>query len=192
MNKKYLLFGIFGILGVMLVSAGLVNYLSNEVTGDVTVESPLALTSDLSDLEGNKFVNVRDFTLENLADIPVSTIVELSVSGDDFNESNFGAEFHTFLIGMEMIEDHCTYGGGDYNSSEGYCYWDASTDKAYTGIVDGVYYVQMGDRENPQPIGANEILNGRLKLRFATNVVGDYTLNAQAVVPELSHDLTLA
>ena len=49
----------------------------------------------------------------------------------------------------------------------------------------------MGDRESPTPIEAGETLNGRLKLRFANNLIGEYTLSAQAVVPEMSHDLTV-
>ena len=92
---------------------------------------------------------------------------------------------------MQMIENHCTYGGGiDWNiDGEEYCYWDVKTDKAYTGIVEGVYYVQMGDRENPQPIEVGQTLNGRLKLRFANALIGQYTLEAEAVVPEQSHNL---
>ncbi len=44
MNRKLLLFGVFGILGVMLVAAGLVDYLSNTITGTVDVHSPITIT----------------------------------------------------------------------------------------------------------------------------------------------------
>ena len=193
MNKKYLMFGILGVFSVMLVTAGLVSYLSNDITKTVDIQSPLLLTSDSLDLKEHN-LSIIDFTLENLADIPIPAIVELSVSGDDFNETHFGAEFDTFLIGMQLDANVCTAAGGiDWNDdSEGYCYWDVSTDKAYTGIVNGVYYVQMGDRETPQPIEAEETLNGRLKLRFAPNLEGEYTLKVQALVPERSYDLTTA
>lgn len=43
MNKKYLMFGLLGLFAVALVSAGLVNYLSNTTKADVSVDSPLAL-----------------------------------------------------------------------------------------------------------------------------------------------------
>lgn len=202
MKKKIMIFGMISILALALVSAGLVSYLSNPITGTVTVKSPLELSVTngvLDSLEGHR-LNVIDFTLINNADISVSTIVELSVSGDAFNESNFGAEFETFLIGMKMpteLPEGVTAQlacesqplGGEFNETEGYCYWDTSTDKDYTGIVNGVYYAQMGDRLQPTPIEAGQTLNGRLKLRFQTNVVGEYTLSAQALVPELSKDL---
>jgi hypothetical protein len=43
MNKKFLTLGVVSVLAVMLVSAALVNYLSNEITADVEIKSPLEL-----------------------------------------------------------------------------------------------------------------------------------------------------
>ena len=48
-NKKYLAFGILGLFVVALVSAGLVNYLSNTTQVEVSVSSPLTLvTADIN------------------------------------------------------------------------------------------------------------------------------------------------
>jgi hypothetical protein len=41
MNKKYIAFGFLGVFVFALVSAGLVNYLSDTTTADISVESPI-------------------------------------------------------------------------------------------------------------------------------------------------------
>jgi len=43
MNKKYVMFGVFAMMAMAFVSAGLVNYLSNESVIGMTTESPLSL-----------------------------------------------------------------------------------------------------------------------------------------------------
>ena len=183
MNKKYLTFVFIGVFMMAFAAAALVPFLSNTISGDITVDSPLYLEADLYNLEGN-IINERVFTLTNNADLPVSAVVEVAISGNHFSEDNIGEEFETLLIGLKLPVELCS---GEY--SEGYCFWDASTDKAYTGVVNGDYYVQMGDRSDPTPIQPGQTLDGKLKLRFAHNVVGYYTISAKAMVPEESKNL---
>ena len=45
MNKKLLMFMLVGIFGVMLVTAGLVNYLSNTVNQTIEVNSPITIST---------------------------------------------------------------------------------------------------------------------------------------------------
>lgn len=188
MNKKYMAFGLLAFFALALVSAVLVPYLSNYVEGDVTIESPLALTGDFS-LVVPHSMNVIDTTLTNNADFDIGTIVEVSIEatdeGDSFLESNFGAEFETLSIGMiipGVNGANCIDGTydlyGDFYE-DGYCYWNADYDRSFTGILDGIYYVQMGD--GTVPISAGETLDGRVKLRFHEAVLGDFTIKAQAV-----------
>ena len=59
-KKKLLTFGILGIFALALVSAALVNYLSNSASVDMSVESPLVLSIDRVDYTGSGSVSVAD------------------------------------------------------------------------------------------------------------------------------------
>jgi len=209
MSKKVSVFGkgipvfVIVILGMALVSAALVPYLSGMVTGTVEVESPLDLkvgdTTSWSVVAKDAFKEIeKNFVLVNNADTEVYAIVETNITGIDdngakvwFSGSNVGEEFEYFWIGIHDLSDGtegCTRTPGGA-SDDGYCYWDASIDTHYTGVDSGVYYVQMGD--GTTPIGADETMYGRMKLKFKINVApATYTFETQALVPEKAKDLT--
>jgi len=192
-KKKLLTFGIIGLFALALVSAVLVGYLSNMQTGTITVESPLVLTGGTFAVPASNAFNLitKDFVLENKANTEIYAIVETSITSDGlpFDETEFGEEFVTFEIGIEIPEVACTAGGGDrWESSDSYCYWDASYDRHFTGVISGVYYVQMGD--GTTPILASETMNGRMRLQFNIDVApATYTFVTQAFTVDSATDL---
>ena len=195
MNKKYFMFGLRGLFVMALAAAAIVPYLSNTVEEDISVENPLVLSNGLFLIEGDYDFTEQttDFTLTNNANIPIHTIVETSITADnnvEFDSVNVGVEFAVLKIGIQIPESHCTAGGGiDWNiNSESYCYWDASTDKAYSGVVEGVYYVQMGD--GSVPIEADGTMNGRMKFQLNPSIEpANYTFATTAVTVDDAQDL---
>lgn len=201
-KKKYITFGLIGLFALAFVSAGLVSYLSKTITGTVEVKSPLVFSGDVDWIveSGDAFnLIIKDFELKNNANTAISTIVETSITGikrDNnqayFSDVNVGEEFVTFEIGIEMLgatASDCEDAplGGVWESSDSYCYWDASVDKAYTGVIGGVYYVQMGDGAS---IGASETMKGRMRFQFKTDVTpATYTFNTQALTLDSAKDL---
>ncbi len=73
MNKKLLMFGLVGIFTVMLVTAGLVNYLSNTVTGEIDVKSPVTIT-----VEGGESYTLDIFAGESK---DVIALTEIHIDG---------------------------------------------------------------------------------------------------------------
>lgn len=197
MNKKYLVFGLMSFFALALVSAAVVDHLSNTVEEDIVVMSPLELT-----VEEFKVVTPYDFelqtvnfTLQNNAVVPVYTIVETTITGDSeeskFDSINVGEEFAILRIGIVIPtvvdQDSCVLVTGDHYE-DGYCYWDASYDRSFTGVDEGVYYVQMGD--GGVPIDAEDTMEGRMQLQFNVEVEpATYTFTTEAVTVEGAKDL---
>lgn len=208
-KKKYITFGVIGLFAMALITAGLVGYLSNPITGTVEVVSPLVLTvtgiTNSLGYSANSFTipsaesfneQTIYFTLENKANTAIEAIVEIEISGDDgskvwFSIDDVGEEFDVLKIGMFLSDTECGLAGGVWNDyGDEYCYWDASVDKAYSGVEGGNYYVQMGDRNAPNPIPANAKMFGGLKVQFNLNVApATYTFNTQALTVADAKDL---
>ena len=85
MNKKLLMFGIFGILGVMLVTAGLVSYLSNTETATANIGSPTTIdgsqfTVDITHAGEDSFELVK---ITNHLDYDITGDVVLTINPDE-------------------------------------------------------------------------------------------------------------
>ena len=192
------------VLGIALVSAALVPYLSGLVIGTVDVQSPLVLTVGDSvatwnvDAENAFKPITQDFVLTNNAETPITAIIETNITGTDGSGkvnfdtgTGFGNEFETFLVGVDFSdvsddkETTCNDDSGTWNGTEGYCYWDALNLKpgsTFSGVNDGVFYVQIGDRYTPQAIPAKYTMNARMKLQFKINVApATYVFETQAL-----------
>ena len=183
-KSKLFLFVISFIFVIAIVSAAWVGFLSNVITWNVNVESPLELTSTIENFDRNT-INVWDVSLTNNYDLPIETIVEVSIRATDEGDSVIGNEFETLDIGMiidGVDATTCTDGTyslyGDYFEDE-YCYWNADYDRSFTGIVDGVYYVQMGD--GSVPIAEGDTLEGKMKLMFSPEALGNFEIEVKAV-----------
>lgn len=81
MNKKYIAYSFMAILAVTMASAGLVNYLSNTVTGEVSITSPIELSGDITETiypyAGETII--RTILMENKANVPITTHSEIIV-----------------------------------------------------------------------------------------------------------------
>ena len=197
MNKKYIAFGFMALFIMAFAAAGLVNYLSDTVEKDIAVESPLTLTVENFTVVTpyNFEMQTIGFTLKNNAVVDVNTIVETTITGDsdvsEFSSTDIGEEFTTLQIGIIIpsveTQEACESVTGDY-FDDGYCYWDANRDRSFTGVQEGVYYIQMGDGN--VPIEALDTMYGRMRLQFNTAVEpATYTFTTEAVTIDGARDL---
>lgn len=196
MNKKYIVFGLMGLFVMAFAAAAVVTYYAS-FEQDIIVESPLLLTTIGFDvIQPSDFsVHIADFTLENRANVSVNTIVETSIKGNStesrFNANAIGEEFAILDIGLIIsgVESDiaCQNVTGDYYE-DGYCFWNANRDRSFTGVMNGVYYVQMGDGNVPlEPL---QTMEGRMKLQFSTEIEpATYTFVTQAVTLGAAKDL---
>jgi hypothetical protein len=107
-NKKYVAFGFAMVFALALGTAMLVPYLSNTITGDVDIESPLELTGTL---EGS-FDRMGGETLEktiivtNLADATITTHSEFAITAPEAWSTDL-AEFNSITIsdGLGFVGD---------------------------------------------------------------------------------------
>ena len=183
--------------------AALVPYLSGLVIGIVTVNQPLELTIDGTattwnvDAENAFDPITQNFVLVNNAGTDIYAIVETNITGIDdgqpvaFSETpKFGEEFEYFKIGIEIPQAVCEAAPvyGTWDAGDEYCYWDANTDEDWTGVIGGVYYVQIGDGTSPITDGST--MNGRMKFQFKIDVApATYTFNTQALTVGDATDL---
>ena len=220
MKKKVNVFGkklpvfMIVLLGIAVVSAALVPYLSGLVIGTVNVQSPLVLTvgeaAESWVVGSDDAFNLitKDVVLVNNADTPITAIIETNITGVDFSvgEGKFGEEFKMFWVGVDLssaIVDGVTQddlnafcmddSGVFFDITDNYCYWSALnpvTGSTFSGVKDGVFYVQIGDRDVPTPIPAGATMNARMKLQFKINVApATYVFETQALTQSDSTDL---
>ena len=158
----------------------------------------------------------KDVVLVNNADTPITAIIETNITGTDSgnnkvnfdNEAGagFGNEFEKFWVGVDLsevdlspfssgttLQNLCETDSGTWNDTEKYCYWSAISDNihsTFSGVDNGVFYVQIGDRETPQAIPAATTMNARMKLQFKINVApAAYVFETQALTQSDSTDL---
>ncbi len=73
MNKKYLAFGVMGLFAIAFVAATLVPYISNTLTGDVDVKSPITIT-----VNGNESYSLELYAGQSQS---VVALTEIHVDG---------------------------------------------------------------------------------------------------------------
>jgi hypothetical protein len=99
MNKKYIAFSFMAVLAVTLVSAGLVSYLSDPISGDVSVASPITLSGNIADsieVYGGESIT-REVIMHNNANVPIITHSEFEITAPTPWTSNL-TEFDTFEL----------------------------------------------------------------------------------------------
>jgi len=89
MNKKYLSFGLMGLFVIAMVSAGLVNYLSNteEVKMDVTSPIFIEVGKDMNVLGGE--THVLEASLTNNADAEIKGRIQIVIKNDGISLDDF-------------------------------------------------------------------------------------------------------
>ena len=86
MNKKLLIFGILGVFAIALATASLVTYLSNTSHVDMTIKSPMEVTTDAEfplELYGGDSVVITSTTI-NYASVPIENVL-IEVKVVDFD-----------------------------------------------------------------------------------------------------------
>ena len=82
MNKKYIAFGLMGVFLMVFATAMVVDYLSNEVTGDVVVASPITLSGDIIgsvDLIGGNTIT-KNIDMTNNANVDITTHAVITIT----------------------------------------------------------------------------------------------------------------
>lgn len=125
-KKKLLTFGIIGLFSLVLVSAALVGYLSNKVTADVTIKSPIVIeisedgaswsetnTITFADMYtgGNNVVTFYTKE-ENLANEKVIGDTENIV----YNSGITCGDFESVIVSSKAVGDDAYYWTGDVTS----------------------------------------------------------------------------
>jgi len=152
MNKKLLMFGIVGVLAVMLVTAALVTYFS-QVEQTINVESPIIVEGNSPLLiEGNATeVIIGDaITITNR----LGKLIDITISGDDSEE---GIEV-SYLAELELTKkDTLTWKATEDKVTikytkvgEEFAYTNVPIDYTLIYYKDAVVGLE-GRLENPQP-----------------------------------------
>ena len=86
MKKKYIAFGLIGVFAMVLVSAALVSYISNTITGDIDVDSPIEIEIIAVDGRNSQFdngVNPSTYSVDVYGgeSFDVDTITHILVNG---------------------------------------------------------------------------------------------------------------
>lgn len=122
-------YSFMAILVVTMVSAGLVNYLSDSITGEVNVTSPIELSGDITsplDVFAGSDPVVRNIRFTNLANADIITHAEFTITApSDWSETL--EEFNT----LELVDVTNNF---DCGSIKSFC----SADSEYPRILNCV------------------------------------------------------
>jgi len=106
MNKKFLTFGLIGLFALALVSAGLVNYLSNTEEIDMDILSPIAIDAfngDVSPAYGGE-VQTISTSLTNLADAQIKGKIQIVITNDGITLGDFNTLTASIIEYVDTIE----------------------------------------------------------------------------------------
>ena len=115
MNKKFLVFGLMGLFVMAFATAGLVNYLSNTVEEEITVDSPfsiddvIGLDLDITYSGNDDFALVK---ITNNLERDISANVEVTTTGA------FGYDTEGIAIAITDDINYCFSNQGDMNNVE--------------------------------------------------------------------------
>jgi len=173
MNKKLLMSILPLVLGLILVNAVLVTYLSNTITADVEVKSPMVLTISEDEIDwadsltlpvmytgGNNVVTFYTRE-ENIADESVTGDIENIVTSSGIK----CADFESVIVSTKLE-------GGEYG---------AELDLIAENLCeqDGYNRVKF-NYPNPQNWDAEQVDINKIVVTF-NNVIGKYTFKSQIV-----------
>lgn len=163
MNKKIFTFGILAIFGLMMVSAGLVNYLSNSSQVNVKVSSPLTLETSSTEVDvyGGEVYPVVAKVTNHIAE-EVTGVLETTITN---NKDNVTCD------DFQSITVHILDGSdaGDYDLS----YLSGSCNPDGDSVVVSIPVLYI----------ANEVQNYNVDVEFMQNVEpARYYMDSQIMV----------
>ena len=170
MNKKYILGSLMiGLFTIMLVTAGLVNYLSNSVEKDVEVTSPIAIyefTGDTTAYGGE--TKVITTGLENLANAQIKGKLKVVISNEGISLEDFDSLTTNIIEQVPGIADWNS-GNLDMTKEEGFI----------ESIVDNGDKLVFTTTERTFEIG--ETWDATIALGFKSNAEGNYNIEVQLI-----------
>lgn len=185
MNKKYLVFGLLGLFAVALVSAGLVNYLSNTVEADVSVESPIY--QEINNGSGWEDANIFfgsiyggetiEFSIRdtNLANVDITGIVEnivtnpTGVTCDDFVSVIVTTETKVDGSSQSVSGPHDLILYNSVEPTGRFCESDDANTIVFSYGPEPLTYV-VGQEDTSE-----------IAVTFKSNALGDYTFTSTIV-----------
>jgi len=172
MNKKYITLGILGMFVVALVSAGLVNYISNTEKVNLKIESPIGITPFDGLVEPMYGGEVQTITtgLENLADAQIKGKIKIviknnGISLDDFNTLTASIE--------EYVDGTSVYSSGDV---------DLTTEGGFVESIDESVADELTFITTERTFEIKETWDAEIALGFEANAVGNYNV-AVTIIP---------
>jgi len=172
MNKKLMMFMLAGIFGVMLVSAGLVSYLSNTRQTNINVESPIAIDAfegDVSPAYGGE-IQIISTGLTNLADAQIKGKIKVVITNTGITLE----DFETLTASIE--EDRL---GMDLNTMNGL---DMTTTEGFIESIDNTVDNELTFITTERTFEIGETWDASIALGFKSNVKGNYNV-AVTIIP---------
>lgn len=166
MNKKLMVFSIMALFAVTLVTAGLVNYLSNTQEVDGYVDSPMEITELIGSLDvlGGETATVT-FDIINHANVDIDAKIQMIMTADDISVNDFNSM-------MTIISD------GGWNTGMLNAL-DESEDMIESVVVNGneliitTISVPWATVDGPWTVVS--------EISFASAVVGDYNIEVTMI-----------
>lgn len=155
-----------------LVTAGLVNYLSNTSDVEMTVSSPIQVSEltgdDLSGVYGGE-TRVVSGSLENLADAQIKGKLKIVISNDEISLD----DFETLTAGIvEYVDELEVY------SVSGV---DMKTTGPFVGSIDDSVAGELTFITTERTFEITETWDAEISLGFKSNVVGDYNIEVTVI-----------
>jgi len=172
MNKKFMSTLVIGIFAMTIVSAGLVNYLSNTSEVSMKVSSPIEVSEivgdDLSGVYGGESRTVSA-TLTNLADAQIKGTLEIVVSEADISLDDFSSLTADMT---EYIDEVEVYSIADL---------DMKTTGQFVESIDTKTDGEITFTTTERTFEIGEHWDASFTLGFNTAVVGDYEVAVRMI-----------
>jgi len=171
MNKKYIAYSFVALLAVTLVSAGLVNYLSNTQEIDMDIKSPIAIDAfegDVSPAYGGE-VQTISTGLQNLADAQIKGKIQIVITNDEITLG----DFNTLTASIEeFVDGTSVFTSGDV---------DLTVEGGFVESIDeavGLLTITTTERT----FEIKETWDAEIALGFKSNAEGNYNV-AVTIIP---------
>lgn len=171
MNKKYMMFGLLSLFAVALVSAGLVDYLSNTEEVKMTVSSPIAISEfgEIYEVYGGETQSI-DTTLTNLAKAQIKGKIQVVISNNGISMNDFESLTASIVEHVPGVDDWAS-GDVDMSTIGGFI------ESIDTSVADEITIVTT---ERTFEIG--ETWDATISLGFEDNAKGKYNV-AVTIIP---------
>jgi len=171
MNKKYMAFGLLGLFAFAIVSAGLVNYLSNTQEVEMDILSPIVIGTfegNVSSAYGGEVQTVST-DLKNMADAQIKGRIEIVITNGNITLNDFDTLTASII---EYIDGNEVYRADDVNMTTVGPFVESINEE--TGAVTIV--------TTERTFEIDETWYAEIALGFKSNAKGNYNV-AVTIIP---------